>query len=89
MENNGTTYSSMIDGVYSLTTDQLEELQDIIHCTIEARKNEEMLDLKEKAMKAMKDFYNAGGGFYDDDNGCLVFMVENAFDDDYCHIHLR
>ena len=89
MTDNGMTYSSMIDGVYSLTTDQLLELQDLIHGTIEARENEKMLDLKEKAMKAMKDYYNAGGGFYDDDNGGLVFMVENAFDDDYYHIHLR
>ena len=84
-------YDAITEEIYSLTTDQLEDLQDLIRCTIKARKNERVASLKEKAINAMKDYYNAGGGFYDDDNGCLIFIVDDDhnINDDYYHIHLR
>lgn len=84
-------YDCVVDGVFSFTTDQLIDLQDLIRGTIEARKKEELFNLREKAIKAMKDYYDAGGGFYDDDNGGLIFMVDSGptFDDDYYHIHFR
>lgn len=80
-------YDCVVDGVYSFTMDQLIDLQDLIRGTIEAREKEELFNLREKAIKAMKDYYDAGGGFYDDDNGGLIFMADN--NDDYYHIHLR
>ena len=83
-------YDAITEEIYSLTTDQLLELQDIIRCTVDTREKEEMLDLKEKAIKAMKDYYNAGGGFCDDNND-PIFIADDVhtFDDDYYHIHFR
>lgn len=84
-------YDAITDEICSLTTDQLLELQDLIHDTIEANEKEKLFNLREKAIKAMKDYYDAGGGFYDDDNGGLIFMVDSGptFDNDYYHIHFR
>lgn len=84
-------YDAITEEICSFTTDQLLELQDLIHDTIEANEKEKLFNLRERAIKAMKEYYDAGGGFYDDDNGNLIFMVESGptFDDDYYHIHFR
>lgn len=88
---NQVCYDTITDGICSLTTDQLLELQDLIHDTIETNEKEKLFNLKERAIEAMKDYYDAGGGFYDDDNGCLIFIVDDDHNisDDYYHIHLR
>lgn len=84
-------YDAITEEIFSFTTDQLLELQDLIHDTIEANEKEKLFNLRERAIKAMKEYYDAGGGFYDDDNGGLIFMVDSGptFDDDYYHIHFR
>lgn len=88
---NRSFYNALANDAEELTTDQLFELQDLIKEKIEAREKEELFNLREKAVEAMKDYYDAGGGFYDDDNGGLIFMVDSGptFDDDYYHIHFR
>lgn len=78
-------YDSMANAIPSLTMDQLEDLQDLIRCTIEDRESEKMIDLRDKAITALNDFFKEGGSIkYDYDD---LTIAEN--DDDYYHILVR
>lgn len=81
-------YNSMVDNVYSLSIDQLIELQDLVNGAIDNLQMEKMVDLQEKAINALKDYYEAGGS--------LCSLIENfyiyesrEYDDDFYHIHLK
>ena len=53
-------YNSMVDNVYSLSLDQLIELQDLVNGAIDNLQMEKMIDLQEKAINALKDYYETG-----------------------------
>lgn len=81
-------YNSMVDKVYSLSLDQLIELQDLVNGAIDNLQMEKVIDLQEKAINALKDYYEVGGSL------CLSlenFYIDESqeYDDDFYHIHLR
>lgn len=79
-------YNALANDVDELTTDQLIELRSTINSMIETRENEKMIDLKEKAINAIKNYFNAGGALrYDGDTIC---MVGENFKYDYFYIYL-
>lgn len=82
-------YDCVVDGVYSFTTDQLIDLQDLISGAIEARENERLGNLQSKAISALKEYLNAGGGIDYEDN--IIFRIDEdrAWDTDYNYIHLK
>lgn len=82
-------YDCVVDGVYSFTTDQLIGLQDLISGTIEVRENEWLGNLQAKAINALKEYLNAGGGIDYEDN--IIFRIDedHAWDNDYNYIHLK
>lgn len=81
-------YNSMIDKVYSLSIDQLIELQDLVNGAIDNLQMEKMRDLQEKAINALKDYYEAGGSLC---SSLENFYIDEArqYDDDFYYIHLK
>lgn len=79
-------YNALVNDVDSLTTDQLISLKSVINSMIETRENEKMIDLKEKAINAIKDYFNAGGAFQYD--GDIICMVGENSKYDYFYIYL-
>lgn len=84
---NCTFYDSVVNDVYSLSRDQLLELEYLIHGVIDDLEKKEMTNLKNKAINALKDYYEAGGSL------CTTmgnFFIDDSkeYDDDFYHIHL-
>lgn len=80
-------YDSMTEKIYSLSCDQLLELEYLIHGAIDDLEKKEMINLKNKAINALKDYYEAGGSI------CTAmenFFIDDSkeYDDDFYHIHL-
>ena len=81
-------YNSMVDKVYSLSLDQLIELQDLGNGAIDNLQMEKMRDLQEKAINALKDYYEAGGSLC---SSLENFYIDEPrqYDDDFYYIHLK
>ena len=81
-------YNSMVDKVYSLSLDQLIELQDLVNGAIDNLQMEKMRDLQEKAINALKDYYEAGGSLC---SSLENFYIDEPrqYDDDFYYIHLK
>ena len=82
-------YDCVVDGVYSFTTDQLVNLQDLINCAIIARENERLIDLQAKAINALKEYLKEGGELGYEDCAFLEIDESPEYDDDYHCIHFR
>lgn len=82
-------YNALVNDVDSLTTDQLEDLKDLISDMIKDRENERLINLQAKAIDALKEYLNAGGGI--DYEGNIIFRIDEdrAWDTDYNYIHLK
>ena len=81
-------YNSMVDKVYSLSLDQLTDLQDLVNGAINNLQMEKMIDLKEKAINALKDYYEAGGSLRSSLEN-LYIDESKEYDDDFYHIHVE
>lgn len=81
-------YDSVVDNVYSFSIDQLIELQDLLNGAIDNLQMEKMVDLQEKAINALKDYYEAGGSLC---SSLENFYIDESreYDDDFYHIHLK
>ena len=81
-------YNSMVDKVYSLSLDQLIELQDLVNGAIDNLQMEKMIDLQEKAINALNDYYEAGGSLC---SSLENFYIDESqeYDNDFYHIHLK
>lgn len=82
-------YNSMVDKVYSLSIDQLIDLQDLVNGAIDNLQMEKMIDLQEKAINALKDYCEAGGSLCCSPIGNFNIDESQEYDDDFYHIHLK
>ena len=85
---NCTFYDSVVNDVYSLSLDQLIELQDLVNSAIDNLQMKKMIDLKEKAINALKDYYEAGGSLRSSLEN-LYIDESKEYDNDFYHIHLE
>lgn len=81
-------YNSMTENVYSLSVNQLLELQDLIHGAIDNLEMERMIDLQEKAITAIRNYMNAGGSLCSAMENFVEINEQPDYDDDFYHIHL-
>lgn len=51
----------VVESLPSFTTDDLDDLKDAIMDEMKARERKQIIELKEKAIQALRDFFNAGG----------------------------
>lgn len=82
-------YNSMEDGVYSLSFDQLLELQDLVHDAIDSLESKRMADLQDKAINAINDYFKAGGSLCSTLENFYEINEQPEDDDDFYHIHLK
>lgn len=54
-------FKKVVESLPLLTTDDLDDLKDAIMDEIKARERKQVIELKEKAIQALRDFFNAGG----------------------------
>ena len=81
-------YNSMVDKVYSLSLDQLIDLQDLVNGAINKLQMEKMIDLQKKVINALNDYYDAGGSLCSSLEK-LYIDESKEYDDDFYHIHLE
>lgn len=54
-------FKKVVESLPLLTTDDLDDLKDAIMDELKAREHKQVIELKEKAIQALRDFFNAGG----------------------------
>lgn len=54
-------FKKVVESLPLLTTDDLDDLKDAIMDEMKARERKQIIELKEKAIQALRDFFNAGG----------------------------
>ena len=58
MSNN---FNKIIESLSSFSGADLDDLKDAINDELKAREHKQVIELKEKAIQALRDFFNAGG----------------------------
>lgn len=54
-------FRKVVESLPLLTTDELDNLKDAIMDEMKARERKQVLELKEKAIEALNDYFQAGG----------------------------
>lgn len=54
-------FKKVVESLPLLTTDDLDDLKDAIMDEMKAREHKQVIELKEKAIQALRDFFDAGG----------------------------
>lgn len=95
MSNNFFSTSKVLEGMREdlplFSVDDLNDLKDAITDELKAREHKQVIELKEKAIQALRDFLNAGGYILnnkDDYNWGLDEALTSSDEDDPC-IFLR
>ena len=84
-------FRKVVESLPLLTTDDLDDLKDAIMDEMKARENKQVIELKEKAIKALREFFNAGGYVLNNEdnyNWGVDEALTSSGDDDHC-IFLR
>lgn len=83
-------FSKMIESLSSLSGADLDDLRDAIDDELKAREHKQVIELKEKAIQALRDFFNAGGYVLNDEDNYNLGLDEAllASGDENC-IYLR
>lgn len=81
-------FRKVVESLPLLTTDDLDNLKDAIMDEMKARENKRVIELKEKAINALKDYYEACGSLC---SSIENFYIDESqeYDDDFYHIHLK
>ena len=89
--NSGKLLKGMRENLSLLSCADLDDLKDAITDEMKARENKRVIELKEKAIKALREFFNAGGYVLnnkDNYNWGLDEALTSSGEDDHC-IFLR
>lgn len=84
-------FYNVIEFLPSLSADDLDNLKDEINDEMKRREHKQVIELKEKAIQALRDFFNAGGYVLnnkDNYNWGLDEALTSSGEDDHC-IFLR
>lgn len=86
--NSGKLLKGMCENLTLLSGADLDDLKDAITDELKAREHKQMIDLQEKAINALKDYYEAGGSLC---SSLENFYIDESqeYDDDFYHIHLK
>ena len=95
MENNyynsGKLLKGMRENLSLLSGADLDDLKDAITDELKAREHKQVIELKEKAIKALREFFNAGGYVLNNEdnyNWGINEELTSSGEDDHC-IFLR
>lgn len=95
MSSNFNNTSKILEGMREnltlLSGADLDDLKDAITDELKARENKRVLEFKEKAIQALRDFFNAGGYVLNNEdsyNWGLDEALTSSGEDDHC-IFLR
>lgn len=95
MSSNFNNTSKILEGMREnltlLSGADLDDLKDAITDELKARENKQVLEFKEKAIQALRDFFNAGGYVLNNEdnyNWGLDEALTSSGEDDHC-IFLR
>lgn len=92
MSNDFCNTSKILEGMREtmplLSGADLDDLKDMITDEMKAREHKQVIELKEKAINALKDYYEAGGSLC---SSLENFYIDESreYDDDFYHIHLK
>lgn len=67
MSNN---FNKVIESLSSFSGADLDDLKDAIDDELRAREHKQVIELREKAIKALDDYFQAGGCISDDEGNC-------------------
>lgn len=84
-------FRKVVESLPLLSTDDLDNLKDAIMDEMKVREHKQVIELKEKAIKALRDFFNAGGYILNNEdnyNWGLDEALTSSGEDDHC-IFLR
>lgn len=84
-------FNKVIESLSSLSSDELDDLKDEINDEMKRREHKQVIEMKEKAIQALRDFFNAGGYILnnkDTYNWGLDEALTSSGEDDHC-IFLR
>lgn len=84
-------FYNVIEFLPSLSADDLDNLKDEINDEMKRRENKQLIELKEKAIQALRDFFDAGGYVLNNEdnyNWGLDEALTSSCEDDHC-IFLR
>ena len=84
-------FNKVIEFLPSLSADDLDDLKDEINDEMKRREHKQVIELKEKAIQALRDFFNAGGYVLNNEdsyNWGLDEALTSSGEDDHC-IFLR
>ena len=88
MSNN---FNKIIESLSSLSGADLDDLKDEINDEIKRRERKQVIELKEKAIQTLRDFFNAGGYVMNNEdnyNWGIDEALTSSGEDDHC-IFLR
>lgn len=87
MSNN---FNKVIESLSSLSLDELDDLQDAIEEEETKRHDQRFIELRENAIKALRDYFQAGGCIMDDNDNCSLGLDDDRLlYDDENSIYLR
>lgn len=86
---NCTFFDSVVNDVYSLSRDQLYELQNLVDDAVNKLEMKRMIDLQDKAINAISDYLHAGGQLCSKKEDFFEIEEQPEDDDDFYHIHLK
>lgn len=80
-------FRKVVESLPLLTTDDLDDLKDEINDEMKRREHKQVIELKEKAIQALRDFFNAGGYVLNNEdnyNWGLDEALTSSGEDDHC-----